>query len=781
MKGIKDMFNKITTPNLDAASQSPKISPSKSVERVSNSSESSREEAEGFLCPLCFTPFPNADELQTHYSTAHSADLNSGASVACSVCKMRFGTDIECEAHFVRYHSDPKQNDNKVDSIVQKELEKIGARLDLPSEELELLKSQIKAMEESKGLITSEVLLLRDQLNDSNQYLKEVKTERDKLLEKCDDLEAQIRHVKDRLHEEKEANLKLGAELKVAMSDKNEMNSLKNELNNVKKSYESLKDEKNKLLLENRDLVQKVDQIKFEKDKVEVRLNIVEDAKNELQAKWKLKEDGIESEVNSVQEMTAAMENMKIDLMSTKQILEETKNHAKDERDRYMDLLMKESNAKKDLELQIERLNSQLLSTKSEIEELKMKYTSATDDLQSIRQSSASNQLTVAEQQEHINSLETKLSNLEIKLQSKDDEISIINEEANNKIKILEEKCEEQESKITEKEYLFSTLQKSLEDTEKLLIAEKNRLKIAMSEHESEIDEQKSLQQKLEQELKNKELEMKEYFEKLVASEDSRKDVEARFMENVNKLEALEAKCSKVEQETAALKKECDDSKKEKEMLRTAINVKNESLQKQDKVYNELKDKLQEVENEFVKREHSLEIEVRNRNEIIEKLGQDLKRIKVQTENSIKQFDEVLNQKVELETKLSNVLDEKVSLFEKCRDFEEENEKLRIDLLQTKSKLEDTVAALHELGRENQVLQVEQTKLMSKRWTEDDEVKNCTSCSKQFSLAIRKHHCRSCLQIFCNDCSSKVAIIPSHSSNKPVRVCDTCFAEVENR
>ncbi len=80
----------------------------------------------------------------------------------------------------------------------------------------------------------------------------------------------------------------------------------------------------------------------------------------------------------------------------------------------------------------------------------------------------------------------------------------------------------------------------------------------------------------------------------------------------------------------------------------------------------------------------------------------------------------------------------------------------------------------------------------------DKEFTHCKNCAKEFSLTRRKvhiptftfltnyftnylliylfqHHCRSCGEIFCGQCSDNVMELAS--SSKAVRVCDTCFGK----
>ena len=60
----------------------------------------------------------------------------------------------------------------------------------------------------------------------------------------------------------------------------------------------------------------------------------------------------------------------------------------------------------------------------------------------------------------------------------------------------------------------------------------------------------------------------------------------------------------------------------------------------------------------------------------------------------------------ELEAKLENNNEERRALLERCLASEGELEKLREKNSEMRRKLDDTQAALHELGRENQSLQV---------------------------------------------------------------------------
>ncbi|XP_065887674.1 myotubularin-related protein 2-like isoform X2 [Dysidea avara] len=59
-------------------------------------------------------------------------------------------------------------------------------------------------------------------------------------------------------------------------------------------------------------------------------------------------------------------------------------------------------------------------------------------------------------------------------------------------------------------------------------------------------------------------------------------------------------------------------------------------------------------------------------------------------------------------------------------------------------------------------------------WASDDQVSECKSCRKEFTVIRRKHHCRACGDIFCNQCSSQQHSLPHLGYPAPVRVCDGC-------
>ena len=58
--------------------------------------------------------------------------------------------------------------------------------------------------------------------------------------------------------------------------------------------------------------------------------------------------------------------------------------------------------------------------------------------------------------------------------------------------------------------------------------------------------------------------------------------------------------------------------------------------------------------------------------------------------------------------------------------------------------------------------------------------KTCNVCRDEFTLLFkRKHHCRACGGVFCDECSSSRVRLPAHFGygQHKQRVCDLCGAE----
>lgn len=60
-------------------------------------------------------------------------------------------------------------------------------------------------------------------------------------------------------------------------------------------------------------------------------------------------------------------------------------------------------------------------------------------------------------------------------------------------------------------------------------------------------------------------------------------------------------------------------------------------------------------------------------------------------------------------------------------------------------------------------------------WVQEKHVSVCDACYDSFSLTKRKHHCRACGNVFCDNCTKNKKPIPVLGYLKPVRHCSNCF------
>mmetsp|Transcript_48058 Transcript_48058/g.88534 ORF Transcript_48058/g.88534 Transcript_48058/m.88534 type:complete len:312 (-) Transcript_48058:151-1086(-) len=60
-------------------------------------------------------------------------------------------------------------------------------------------------------------------------------------------------------------------------------------------------------------------------------------------------------------------------------------------------------------------------------------------------------------------------------------------------------------------------------------------------------------------------------------------------------------------------------------------------------------------------------------------------------------------------------------------------------------------------------------------WQRDEDVTDCPLCGQEFNPAFRrKHHCRQCGRVVCDECSQTRSRLPGADAAKKERVCDLC-------
>ena len=63
-------------------------------------------------------------------------------------------------------------------------------------------------------------------------------------------------------------------------------------------------------------------------------------------------------------------------------------------------------------------------------------------------------------------------------------------------------------------------------------------------------------------------------------------------------------------------------------------------------------------------------------------------------------------------------------------------------------------------------------------WVPDRRVSMCQKCTVEFTVLVRRHHCRACGQVVCSNCSANKAPL-RYLEFDSARVCDTCYDILE--
>ncbi|KRZ59999.1 Erlin-1, partial [Trichinella nativa] len=255
-------------------------------------------------------------------------------------------------------------------------------------------------------------------------------------------------------------------------------------------------------------------------------------------------------------------------------------------------------------------------------------------------------------------------------------------------------------------------------------------------------------------------------------------------------IELLEAEIHQKHDTIVSLRQQLEDVKK--------INVDlYRQLRTLENAYREKESTFLNAKKEYEKREKELADEAVSRVAHVEKLEKQLrdnedamKTFEIELERSTglsRNFQAMLRDEVAAKKHLQEELEkeekENCRLKELLHNFnntEEINKQLREECTLLKTKIREYEKSLEEVGvhLSQSKLKVEDLKegllpFVDARWVDDKNVLECQGCKQRFSVSRRKHHCRNCGGIFCQQCSENSLPLPS--SSKPGRVCDACF------
>ncbi|XP_028314837.1 RUN and FYVE domain-containing protein 1 [Gouania willdenowi] len=375
---------------------------------------------------------------------------------------------------------------------------------------------------------------------------------------------------------------------------------------------------------------------------------------------------------------------------------------------------------------------------------------------------------TVTDLQAKMDSLEKTNSKLVEELTAATDRINSLQEEHQQLRKendtILQSSQKKEEAALQDTQVELETYRQTrqgLDEMYNVVWKQYKEEKRIRQELEHELDLQVGLKQEMEVAMKLLEKDSHEKQDTLVALRLQLDQVKTLNLQMFHKSQDSEQQAEKKQAEAVQLEKKMNEMEKSmKEMeqrLQNSEHERNHSDQSDKDMKAELNGKVDALQKQLSDLDSlrlGLEDGLRSERDQRQNLQKALQR---EQDNS-SELRTQLQQLQGLHAELQGMLQEKQQLQQTCEQQEQALQEMGLHLSQSKLRMED----FKEVNKA----------LKGHAWLKDDEATQCKHCHKEFSISRRKHHCRNCGDIYCNNCSSNELALPSYP--RPVRVCDAC-------
>ncbi|PIO69182.1 FYVE zinc finger [Teladorsagia circumcincta] len=654
------------------------------------------------------------------------------------------------------------------------ETEKLKSQNESRAAESDSLAKQLLALQENtKELMDRKDALVGKANEQEKQFREEKKSAADKLKKvehQKEALERRLREAEDDVNRKAERFVEMEKEIEDDRRIANErINKLKEIVRlkeaSVLEARKQLEELSTQLSDKNRLLREKEHQIEESRRKIEESVNHI-----------------AEAEAKARKLLTA-------DLTSKEQALRDAVNEANEKEEHW-------KRKREEFEQQLERnqeRNEELLST---TKQLQLSLEKEKNENASLQTKTAQLDLSLSEALRRVSELDAEVEELRktsdtlaqtVKTQKEQLAEEKIRHEATQKkyeeetilLRSVENALADAKIELDSAQKNFESRQAELESSVQQLETDKANLVSDREAKEEEIRHLVGSSERLQDELKSKSMELEQFHERMAK-------FESEIADERRKLEALEVERQGAVEECTLLRVQQVESSKlqarcaQFEQLSKDIQFsKDRELSMKDAEIERLTTNMAEIESVAVTKESKLSEEISSLKRSIKAIQSELDdQIRISTD-AVKTAEEMTTANMELSKKISSWEEEKNALIERCLNTESDLDFERERAMENKRRFDEALSAMHELGRANQSLQMDISKHSSRTWLDDSAAVNCTTCGKLFSLTVRKHHCRVCGLIFCGPCSSKTTQIASHKN--PVRVCDNCFTEVQNR
>ncbi|XP_066924085.1 FYVE and coiled-coil domain-containing protein 1-like [Clytia hemisphaerica] len=682
--------------------------------------------------------------------------------------------------------------------ITETELTESKVKLVSSAKENELLQNKLEISLNTQKTLIEEKEQLREQVEQCNAEIERTKhiehcsESTNKILEgKLSELQKVNGELKTKERELGNQVVQLDSQLKIR---DNELESLKSAFEQstgfVVGSFKELKNELNNQLLEknsdissmsskNDNLIEESKSLSNQNGELQTRIETLEQKvlgeskkRDDLESIVQLQKQNLAVEMKHKSYLSSCMQEIWSQLVESDHVDGKTTQQDLD----YNAMTLKqESFVQKLKSLQSDHENiSNLMKSKNDDmthlqEELQKKDTSCNEFEIQVKEL----QNEIAELQKNITELNNQLTNLKNDMESSQNEqVSTLSSELTQlteEIELKSQKYEDLEKRFVELEMEMLKIKPAFEE----LSSEKENV---LKENEELSSTVTNLTKKLE-EMRIQHQDASSSLEGFNAKENSyRNEIKTikQEMESLVNIKNQEIQSLKFEMSSAEMKYETAASEMRK--LEDAKNDLEKLNRSKDEKITELESNVStcsatfRTEKEAVEREYaSLQKKFDAAEEKIKITEKEITFLKVQVAKIAKEKEEERATRINTFNKLNNVIEEKKKM---ALDFEEERDQLISDMKELKDHLVNMTKDKHELWQKKDSLEFAIRQKNEERWVDDKEAKQCSLCLTDFSLVVRKHHCRLCGNIFCNNCSNHW--LKTAHSRKKIRACRAC-------
>eukprot|EP00731_Ephydatia_muelleri_P000215 Em0001g215a len=671
-------------------------------------------------------------------------------------------------------------------------IQSADARQKALNEELErtrgLLTQEIESLRQSFQQQASKLCGTEDQLQITQTKLSEAtaqlqlkEEEHKKLQQSCDDLNRQ-------LSEEKASSVAMTSELKAELNKREEkISQLEETTASLEKEQETLKQE---LVLEQANVASLQAELQEVKRKGEVAVTSLEAKVVSREAELQVQSKALQAQINEHNKTRHQLETK----LANQVTLHEEMSAMKHKSD-HLEARLKEQLAKAaSLEKEVSTLSMYLQQKTSYASSIESELESKREATEALNAEMESNKKKFEEQCEEYES-QLKASHQET--QDERDRAEALEQElegARADFEDLNGQLDQMEQKNQLTEEQLNTLREELVGVKTSTSTEILQLDEKLNEVRVECNQLKDSKLSLEDDLKEKMATIQELTS-------ARASVQSELAAAQHELADSRSRWSS---ERVGLQEDKETLKKQKDEISYLLSVAQENVTKLSSDLSRLESDLNDEKVAYSKKIATLEETLGAKYKAMEQLQQEktastekhlseqkalinnLSNLRTQLESSkakVQSLETMVTKHTstitELEGKARSLEGERDALLEKVVSGEENTHKLSEEKELLSRSVKELTSGLQDLAREHQMLQVFHTRQRDKRWEKDDEVEKCASCASKFSVSNRKHHCRNCGHIFCNDCTSRTANVPTYK--KPERVCESCYTELNTR